>query len=440
MSAKITNIKSRLIAIFAFLILSFVFLAVFSKLMLEESKDWAETLYGHPMPVSNAALKATVNVTKIHIAMKNLQTATKEADLHREIAKINELEKQVFTELDIVAELILGEEGQKLEKETRAYFGHWKLKRDQVIAALKKADAAAAEKPGNENCLLHREHLEEKMMQIHQYAKNRADKYIDRIREILNTTEFIFFIVIFVIPFCLGTFVFIFLVRGITGPLEKAISVLKETSEQVTMVSGQVASVSQSLSGRSSEQASSVQESAASLEEIASMSKQNSDNADRADSFMKEVRQVIEKAAASMRNLTVSMEEITRASEESFRIIKTIDEIAFQTNLLSLNAAVEAARAGEAGAGFAVVADEVKNLASRSAEAARNTSALIESTVKKIRNGSEVMAQTGNAFSELTGISSKVGDLIGEIAAASNEQTRGIEQLSISASEVDKIT
>lgn len=440
MSAKIMKIKTRLIIAFGVVIVCFVFLSLLSKLTLEESKEWAETLYAHPLPVSNAALKANINVVKIHSAMKDLLLAKNESDLNREIANINELEKQVFAELDVVAELIVGVEGQNLEKETRAYFEQWRPLREQVIAHLKEGDRAAAEKAGKEKCSVHLENFEDKITAIQQYAKNRADKYIDSIRNILKRTELVFFIVIFVIPLCLGTFVFIFLIRGINAPLEKAISILKETSEQVSLASGQVSSVSQSLSGRSSEQAAAVEETAASVEEISSMSKQNSDNADRADSFMREVRQLIEKATESMKKMISSMAEITRASEESFRIVKTIDEIAFQTNLLSLNAAVEAARAGEAGAGFAVVAGEVKNLAARSAEAAKNTSTLIESTVKKIRDGSELVAQTGNAFSEVACLSSKVGDLIGEIAAASNEQTRGIDQLNISASESDKIT
>jgi methyl-accepting chemotaxis protein len=141
-----------------------------------------------------------------------------------------------------------------------------------------------------------------------------------------------------------------------------------------------------------------------------------------------------------MNRLTGSMREISTASEETSKIIKTIDEIAFQTNLLALNAAVEAARAGEAGAGFAVVADEVRNLAMRAAEAAKNTADLIEGTVKKVQDGSDLVNRTNEAFIQVSESSSKVGDLVGEISAASNEQAQGIEQVNTAVAEMDKVT
>jgi methyl-accepting chemotaxis protein len=140
-----------------------------------------------------------------------------------------------------------------------------------------------------------------------------------------------------------------------------------------------------------------------------------------------------------MVHLTSSMDEISKASEETSKIIKTIDEIAFQTNLLALNAAVEAARAGEAGAGFAVVADEVRNLAMRAAEAAKNTANLIEGTVKKIKEGSEVVQKTNTEFSEVQTSSAKMGELVGEISAASGEQAQGIEQIRKAVTEMENV-
>jgi methyl-accepting chemotaxis protein len=133
------------------------------------------------------------------------------------------------------------------------------------------------------------------------------------------------------------------------------------------------------------------------------------------------------------------MNEISQASEETAKIIKTIDEIAFQTNLLALNAAVEAARAGEAGAGFAVVADEVRNLAMRAADAAKNTANLIEGSVKKIKSGSEIVARTNEAFGKVAQGAKKESELVGEIAAASQEQSQGIEQINKTVSEMEKV-
>jgi methyl-accepting chemotaxis protein len=140
-----------------------------------------------------------------------------------------------------------------------------------------------------------------------------------------------------------------------------------------------------------------------------------------------------------MRALTDAMAEISRSSEETQKIVKTIDEIAFQTNLLALNAAVEAARAGEAGAGFAVVADEVRNLALRAADAARDTAALIEGTGGRIAEGSSLVGQTNEAFSEIASATGRVTDLLSEIAGASNEQAQGVEQINKAVTEMDKV-
>lgn len=222
--------------------------------------------------------------------------------------------------------------------------------------------------------------------------------------------------------------------------LGEALGQASVASEQVGSASEQVSSSSQQLAEGAAEQASSLEETSSSLEEMSSMTKQNADNANQADSLMKESQETVGKANTSMGELTGSMQEISKASEETSKIIKTIDEIAFQTNLLALNAAVEAARAGEAGAGFAVVADEVRNLAMRAADAAKNTSDLIEGTVKKVNAGSDLVAKTNEAFKEVAESASKVGELVGEIAAASNEQAQGIEQVNTAMGEMDKVT
>ena len=203
---------------------------------------------------------------------------------------------------------------------------------------------------------------------------------------------------------------------------------------------GEISMTSSSLAEGSGEQAASLEETSSSLEELTSMTRQNADNSNEANVLMGGVKNVVGEADESMAELTGAMGEISTASDETSKIVKTIEEIAFQTNLLALNAAVEAARAGESGAGFAVVAEEVRNLAMRSADAAKNTSVLIEDTVKKVKGGSDLVVRTNENFNEVSGTVGKVAELIGEVSAASQEQSQGINQINTAVAEMDKVT
>ncbi len=237
----------------------------------------------------------------------------------------------------------------------------------------------------------------------------------------------------------LGGLLSFVITRSILKPIKKAVAGLKMSSEQVTSASAQVSSSSQSLAEGASEQAASLEETSSSLEEMAAMTRQNAENAIQAKGMMTEAYGIVEKVGRHMEEMSRAIEAITRSSEETGKIIRTIDEIAFQTNLLALNAAVEAARAGEAGAGFAVVADEVRNLAQRAAEAAKSTSSLIEGIIRSVREGRELTLATQEAFRENVEIAGKVSALVEEIAAASEEQARGIEQISQAVSQMDKV-
>ncbi len=236
-----------------------------------------------------------------------------------------------------------------------------------------------------------------------------------------------------------GLLITAYITRNVTRTISRAVSGLSEASDQVATGSAQVASSSQSLAEGTSEQAASLEETASSLEEIKSVTNTNAGNAEQAKVLMGEVRRIVERVSEQVNTMTSAIQEVNRSSEETGKIIKTIDEIAFQTNLLALNAAVEAARAGEAGAGFAVVADEVRNLAMRAAEAARNTSNLIENTITTVRKSRDLTQQTKEAFQENVTIAGKIGAIIDEIAEASKEQANGINQISVAIASVDKV-
>jgi methyl-accepting chemotaxis protein len=231
----------------------------------------------------------------------------------------------------------------------------------------------------------------------------------------------------------------LFFARGISKPIARVVDGLNEGADQVAAASAQVSSSSQSLAEGASEQAAALEETASSLEQMASMTRQNADHANQANTLMKEITHVVQESNTAMDALNTSMKDISGASEETSKIIKTIDEIAFQTNLLALNAAVEAARAGEAGAGFAVVADEVRNLAIRAAEAAKNTANLIEGTIKKVKEGTEQVNKAGEAFHLVATGTTKMRELVGEVAAASSEQAQGIDQVNKAVTEMDKV-
>ena len=211
-------------------------------------------------------------------------------------------------------------------------------------------------------------------------------------------------------------------------------------AQQISSASGQVSDSSQSIAEGANNQAASLEETSASLEQMSAMVKQNADNSKQAASMSTTTSKSAQKGMEAMGRMSSAIEKIKASSDETAKIIKTIDEIAFQTNLLALNAAVEAARAGEAGKGFAVVAEEVRNLAQRSAEAAKNTAELIEGSQKNAENGVTVSGEVGGILNDIVEGIQKVGQLINEVSAATDEQSHGLDEINKAVAELDKVT
>lgn len=232
----------------------------------------------------------------------------------------------------------------------------------------------------------------------------------------------------------------VFVLRMVNQSLRKAIGELSEGAGQVASAAGQISSSSQSMAQGASEQAASLEETSASSEEINSMARKNAENSQAANGLVTQSQQKFNETNHSLEAMVVAMGDIKASSDKVAKIIKVIDEIAFQTNILALNAAVEAARAGEAGMGFAVVADEVRNLAQRCAQAAKDTAALIEESIAKSNDGKTKVDQVAVAIRAITEESAKVKTLVDEVSLGSQEQTRGIEQVAKALTQMEQVT
>jgi methyl-accepting chemotaxis protein len=228
--------------------------------------------------------------------------------------------------------------------------------------------------------------------------------------------------------------------QQIINDLRSMIAEIQVAGEQINSGSHQVSDASQSLSQGATESAASLEQITSSMNEMGGQVRLNAENATQASRISSQARGAAESGNIQMSHMVQAMTEINASSQSISKIIKTIDEIAFQTNLLALNAAVEAARAGQHGKGFAVVAEEVRNLAARSAKAARETAELIEGSVQKVAAGSQIADKTAEALNEIVSGVGRVTDLVAEIAAASNEQAQGIAEINLGLSQIDQVT
>jgi len=263
--------------------------------------------------------------------------------------------------------------------------------------------------------------------------------YLDDVQKELRVTLTLFLSV------SAGLFVFtvlslFFLARSVSLPIMRISKDLSANGRQTAQAASEVSSAAQQISQGATEQAASLEQTSSSLDEMNSMTTQNADNAAKANQLAQEARQSAEEGDTAMFHMQEAMSAINSSSSSIFKIIKTIEEIAFQTNLLALNAAVEAARAGEQGKGFAVVAEEVRNLAKRSAEAAKNTASMIEDNIQKTKFGVENAVKVDAILGKMLDNAKKVADIVSEIAAASKEQANGIHQMSSTVNQINQVT
>ncbi len=238
----------------------------------------------------------------------------------------------------------------------------------------------------------------------------------------------------------LSIFLAYLIARSITKPIQKITNSLAEGGGQVAAASVQLSASAQQLSQGSAEQASAIEETSSTLQEAASMFQQNTVNTQQASQLSEQAKESADKGSAEMQAMMDAMEKIKKSSDEIAKIIKVIDDIAFQTNILALNAAIEAARAGEAGMGFAVVAEEVRNLAGRSAQAAKDTTAIIGTNIELSIEGVSVAQRVREALADITDQAKKVNELMNELAAASQEQAQGIEQVNKAMTQIESVT
>jgi methyl-accepting chemotaxis protein/methyl-accepting chemotaxis protein-1 (serine sensor receptor) len=274
--------------------------------------------------------------------------------------------------------------------------------------------------------------------QVFQKEQTTSAAFADKSDGVVNSARSLSIVMILLGFLVAG--VVIWVVRGINMKLRGFITELSEGAGQVASAAGQISASSQTLAQGASEQAASLEETSASSEEINSMARKNAENSQEANALVTQSQRKFEETNQSLEAMVRAMGEIKDSSDKVSKIIKVIDEIAFQTNILALNAAVEAARAGEAGMGFAVVADEVRSLAQRSAQAAKDTASLIEESITKSNEGRTRVDQVAVAIRAISEESASVKTLVEEVSLGSQEQTRGIEQVAKALTQMEQVT
>ncbi len=346
--------------------------------------------------------------------------------------------KGLRTDLDSVNALLVSDEGRKAVADLKSALSDWESSNKEVERLVREGKTNEAwtiarerSNPQIDAVLAHADTIVKQQQDFMKASQADSDAAYTRTVWMMA----ILLIVSVAVSGLIG-----YVVRGVLATLRDTTTELAEGAEQVSGAATQVSTAAQSLSQGATEQAASLEETSASMEEMASMTRKNAESTEQAAGLMGNVDTGVADSNRSLTAMVASMSSIKDSSAKVSKIIKTIDEIAFQTNILALNAAVEAARAGEAGMGFAVVADEVRNLAQRSAQAAKDTASLIEESISNSNEGTVKVQQVVASIAGITESVGRVKGLIEEVSVASRQQSQGIEQVSQAIAQMEKVT
>lgn len=433
------SLNKRITTGFSVVVGIFLLLAVFVLLQLGRINTNSEEISTQSMPgVYQASQIDSINKANYMLTQRHLFVSdpAQKAAIEKQMKANSERLSEVYKLYDA---LVVGEKEKALYDEMMKWRKPYTEIRKTILELSNQGKTTEASQALIENLEPVYEKYALAIKTIVDFNKSEGDRASKSIQDtVTESRRGIMIGVIVVLTIILVTAYII--VHNTSKVLRGLAHQVNEGANQVTSAAEQVTKSSQMVAQGASQQAASIEEISASLEEISGMTRRNTDNATQAKDTARQTSQAADVGLADMERMTKAMDEIKASSDNIAKIVKTIDEIAFQTNILALNAAVEAARAGEAGMGFAVVAEEVRSLAQRCAESARETAAMIEDSVGKSHHGVEISNKVAHGLGEIAGLVRKVDSLIGDIATASAEQNQGIVQVNSAVAQMDSVT